>query len=131
MLVVNILFGTPELSAALLLFYRQIMTLARSYDWLKGALPLALGWHKCVVIRSPLDPSNWKIAHDYQVSHCNDVTVGTSQLLEGAKRQRPSSQSAHNKRKTPNNQNRSAKDSIGKGVTGSLIVVHIVSKMQI
>ena len=29
MLVINILFGTPELSAALLLFYRQIMTLAR------------------------------------------------------------------------------------------------------
>lgn len=43
MLVVNILFGTLELSAALLLFYRQIMTLARSYDWLKGVLPLALG----------------------------------------------------------------------------------------
>lgn len=43
MLVINILFGTPEISAALLLFYRQIMTLARSYDWLKGVLPLALG----------------------------------------------------------------------------------------
>ena len=63
MLVINILFETPELSAALLLFYRQIMTLARRYDWLKGVLPLALGWHKYAVIRSPLDPSNWKIAH--------------------------------------------------------------------
>ncbi len=52
------LFDTPELSAALLLFYRQIMTLARSYDWLKGVLPLVLGWHKYVVICSPLDPSN-------------------------------------------------------------------------
>lgn len=42
------------------------MTLAQSYDWLKGVLPLELEWHKCVVIRSTLDPSNWKIAHDYQ-----------------------------------------------------------------
>lgn len=58
MLIVIILFGTPELSAALLLFYRQIMTLARSYDWLKEFLLLALGWHKYVVIRSPLNPSN-------------------------------------------------------------------------
>lgn len=50
MLIVNILFGTPELSAALLLFYRQIMTLARSYDWLNGVLPLALGWHKSAIV---------------------------------------------------------------------------------
>lgn len=31
MLVINILCGTPELSAALLLFYRQLMTFAQSY----------------------------------------------------------------------------------------------------
>ena len=105
MLVVNILFGTPELSAALLLFYRQIMTLAKSYDWLKGVLPLALGWHKYVVIRSPIDPSNWKIAHDYQVSYCNDVTVRSSHLLGGAKRHRSPSPFSTNKRKTPNNEN--------------------------
>lgn len=43
MLVLDILFGTPELSAALLLFYRRIMSLARSYDWLKGVFLLALG----------------------------------------------------------------------------------------
>ena len=78
MLVINILFGIPELSAALLLFYRQIMTLARSYDWLKGVFLLALGWHKYVVIRFSLDPSNWKIEHDYRVSYCNDVTVRSS-----------------------------------------------------
>lgn len=45
MLAVNILFGTPELSAALLLFYRQIVTPAQSHDWFKGVLPLALGWY--------------------------------------------------------------------------------------
>ncbi|MCJ1347109.1 hypothetical protein MMC31_005330 [Peltigera leucophlebia] len=105
MLVINILFGTPELSAALLLFYRQIMTLARSYDWLKGVLPVAIGWHKYAVIRSPLDPSNWKIAHDYQVSYCIDVTVRSSQLLGGTKRQRSSSPSSRNKKKTPHNEN--------------------------
>ena len=105
MLVINILFGTPELSAALLLFYRQIMTLARSYDWLKGVLPLALGWNKYAVIRSPLDHSNWKIAHDYQVSYCNDVTVRSSQLLGGTKRQRSSAPSSRNKKETPNNEN--------------------------
>lgn len=33
--------------------------------------------------------------------------------------------------KPPTTRTRSAKDSIGKGVTGSLFVVHIVSKMQI
>lgn len=105
MLIINILFRTAELSAALLLFYRQIMTLAQSYNWLKGVLPLALGWHKYAVIRSPLDPSNWKIAHDYQVSYCNDITVQSSQLLRGTKRQRYSSPSSRNKKKTPNNKN--------------------------
>lgn len=94
MLVVNILFGTSELSAALLLFYRQIMTLARTHDWLKGVLPLALGWHKYAVIRSPLDPSNWKIAYEYQVSYCNDVTVRSLQFSGGTKRQRSSSPSS-------------------------------------
>lgn len=105
MLVVSILFGTPELSAALVLFYRQIMTLARSYDWLKGVLPLALGWHKYVVIRSPLDLSNWKIAHDYQVSYCNDITVQSSHLLGGAKRYQLPSPSSTNKKETPKNEN--------------------------
>ncbi len=80
MLVINILFGIPELSAAHLLLYRQIMTLARSYDWLKGVFLLAFGWHKYVVIRSSLDPFNWKIAHDYRVSYCNDVTVRSSTI---------------------------------------------------
>ena len=37
MLVINILCGTPELSAALLLFYRQMMTFTRSYEWFKGS----------------------------------------------------------------------------------------------
>lgn len=105
MLVINILFGSSELSAAFILFYRQIMTLARSYDWLKGVLPLALGWHKYVVIRSSLDPSNWKIAHGYQVSYCNDVTVRCLQLLGGAKRHRSPWPSSNSKRKTPNNEN--------------------------
>ena len=62
------------------------MTLARSYDWLTGVLPLALGWHKNVVILSPLDPSSWKIAHDYQVSYRNDVMVRSSKLFGGTKR---------------------------------------------
>lgn len=104
MLVINILFGASELSASLLLFYRQIMTLARSYDWLKGVLPLALGWHKYAVIRYPLDPSYWKIAHDYQVSYCNDVRIRSSQLVGGTKRQRSSSPSSRKKMKTPNNE---------------------------
>lgn len=43
---------------ALLLFYRQIMTRTRSYDWLKGVSPLALGWYKFTTIRSSLKPSN-------------------------------------------------------------------------
>lgn len=66
MLVSNILCGSPELSAALLLFYRQIMTFARSYDLSKGVFPLALGWHKYVVICFLLDPSNWKIGPLYR-----------------------------------------------------------------
>lgn len=61
MLVIKILRGTPELSAAFLLFYRQIMTFARNYDWSNRALPLA---SEC--LRSPLDPSNWKVGPLYK-----------------------------------------------------------------
>ena len=55
MLVVNILSGTPELSATFLLFYCQIITLVQSFNWLKRVFPLVLGWHKYIVICSPLD----------------------------------------------------------------------------
>lgn len=58
MFVVNILFDTLKLSAALLLFYHQIMIFVQSYDWLKKVLLMALGWHKYVVIYSHLDSSN-------------------------------------------------------------------------
>ena len=103
MLVVNILFGTPELSVALLLFYRQIRTLAQSYDWLKDVFPLALEWYKHIVIYSSFDPSHKKIAHNYQVSYCNNITVRSLQLLGGVKRQRSISPSSHNKKRTLNN----------------------------
>ena len=105
MLVVNILFGIPELLAALLLFNRQIMILAQIYDWLKRVFLLALGWHKYVVICFPLDPSNKKIAHDYQVSYYNDITIRSSYLLGGAKKYQSLLPSFINKRKTANNEN--------------------------
>lgn len=96
MLDINILFGTSEFSAALHLFYRHIMTLARSYGWSKVVLPLALDRHKHGAIRSPLDRYVWKIAHDYQVSYRNDATVQSSQMLAGTNCQRPPSLSSHN-----------------------------------
>lgn len=43
MLVIHILFGALELSVALLLFYRRIMTLPQDYNGFKGVYLLALG----------------------------------------------------------------------------------------
>ena len=47
---------------------------------LKGVLPLALGWHSYVVIRSPLDPSNWKIGPLYK-GRKNPIGNKAEQLL--------------------------------------------------
>ncbi len=80
MLFINILCGTPELSAALLLFIARWWPLLEAMTGLKGVLPLALGWHNYVVIRSPLDPSNWKIGPLYK-GRKNPIGNKAEQLL--------------------------------------------------
>lgn len=105
MLVINILFGTLEVSTVFLLFYHQIMILARSYDWLKEGFSLVLGWHKYVIIYSPMELFNWKIVHNYRVNYYNNITVWCTYLLGEAKRYRSLLPSFINKQKTANNKN--------------------------
>ncbi len=98
------LFGStsPELHAALTIFYGNILQLARVYEWQEAVLPMTIEVHTHVVSQQPSDASKWIIPPEFRGRFCNPTTLlGTSSLQTQNKRKRSRSPPSRRVAKQP------------------------------